>query len=326
MPNQPACSVLVIDDDPLCLGLLGGILRDLATVYMARTGIEGLALARLHRPTLILLDIEMQGMNGYQVCNQIRSDPALQQCAVIFVTGRSSMDAEVDALDAGAVDFINKPLSIPVVRARVRTHLKLQQSLFKLQILADRDGLTGLYNRRFFDAHFETEFARHRRHQLPLAVALIDVDLFKSFNDAYGHQAGDTCLMRIGSAIREGSKRAGEIVARYGGEEFVAILPYTSFQSTEMYGQNLLDMVRKLAIPHAASSVALHVTISVGVASVIPDRHGDACGLLGSADQALYQAKSLGRNQVVVSGIECGVDFAGLGRVPFGYQQPMHSA
>ncbi len=168
-------TILIIDDNPDTIRLLSAMLRDQARVVFATNGSAGLEIARAQRPQLILLDVQMRSMDGFEVCARIMADPDLRHCPVIFVTGSAGMDSEIACLDAGAVDFITKPLSGPVVQARVRTHLRLQAALASLDTLANRDGLTGLHNRRSFDEQFEMEVARHRRQGAARGVALVEV-------------------------------------------------------------------------------------------------------------------------------------------------------
>ena len=288
--------ILIIDDSTDAIRLLGGILSDLGKVIFATNGPAGIALAREQRPQLVLLDVEMHGMDGYEVCRALKSDPNIPDCSVMFVTARSTMESEIAALEAGAVDFVMKPLNAPIVRARVRTHLKLQRASEALARLANRDGLTGLYNRRYFDEHVEQEFLRHRRQGLPLALAFVDIDYFKRYNDHYGHQAGDDCLRKVAHAIARGLQRPGETIARYGGEEFVVILPYTNVVDAERYGTLLCKEIGALGLAHAESDAADHVTISVGLTSRVPGPGGDIRSMLLAADKALYQAKGAGRN------------------------------
>ncbi|SFU98905.1 diguanylate cyclase domain-containing protein [Pseudoduganella namucuonensis] len=275
-------------------------MRDQGRILFALDGKSGLELARRVRPQLILLDVEMRGMDGFAVCRRITADPDLQNSPVIFVTAQSGADSEIAGLAAGAVDFISKPLNASVVQARVRTHLRLQAALNRLQSQANRDGLTGLYNRRYFDHRYAEEFARHRRHGEALGVALIDVDHFKLYNDHYGHQLGDGCLQDVARTLETGTRRPDEVVARYGGEEFVVLLPHTGADELDQYGEWICQRVAELEIPHAASPSGPNVSISIGLSSMRPRDGGTLEQLLGLADQALYRAKAGGRGRHAV--------------------------
>jgi diguanylate cyclase (GGDEF)-like protein len=290
--------ILIIDDSVIAVRLLSGMVKDQADTIFALDGREGIALARERRPALILLDVEMPGMDGYAVCREIKNDPELSDIAVMFVTASSTAESEIAALDAGAADFIAKPFNPAVVKARVRTHLQLQSALRALERQARIDGLTGLFNRRHFDEQIEREILRHRRQQLPLALAFIDIDCFKGYNDHYGHPQGDACLSAVARLIALACQRPDEVVARYGGEEFVVLLPYTALPAATEHAQRLCQAVRDAALPHAASHVGPQVSISVGVVAAVPDADMAAAQLLARADAALYRAKAGGRDQV----------------------------
>lgn len=297
-------TILIIDDNPDTIRLMSAMLREQARVLFATNGMAGLEIARAQRPQLILLDLQMKSMDGFAVCERIMADPDLRHCPVIFVTASSGVESEIACLDAGAVDFITKPLSGPVVQARVRTHLRLQAALASLDTLAHKDGLTGLHNRRYFDEQFAIEVARHRRQGAALGVALVDVDHFKLYNDQYGHQLGDECLRAVAQALAQCTRRPGELVARYGGEEFVVLLPNSSEDEVRRYGDWICAHVAGLKLPHAASPLAPHVTISVGLCSLAPDTEDEPATLLEVADKALYEAKRAGRNRAVLGGQE----------------------
>jgi len=290
-------TILIIDDNPDTIRLLSAMLREQARVLFATNGMAGLEIARAQRPQLILLDVQMKSMDGFAVLERIKADPDLGHCPVIFVTASGGVESEIACLDAGAVDFITKPLSGPVVQARVRTHLRLQAALASLDNLARKDGLTGLHNRRYFDEQMAQEVARHRRQGAALGVALVDVDHFKLYNDHYGHQMGDECLRSVAQALANCTRRPGELVARYGGEEFVVLLPNSCEDEVLRYGDWICQHVAALQLPHAASPVARHVTISVGLCSMAPSTDDSPATLLEAADKALYEAKRTGRNR-----------------------------
>ncbi|MEE2729714.1 MAG: diguanylate cyclase [Pseudomonadota bacterium] len=298
----PAASViLIIDDNPKSIKALSLLVRDFGEVIFATSGAAGIAMAMKRNPDLILLDVEMPGMNGYEVCRQLKADLSTRGSSIIIVTSHSSVEHEVEALEAGAADFITKPLNSPLVRARVKTQLLVKKQADELQRLAEQDGLTGIYNRRYFDEQMAQEWRRHQRQRSPLGVALVDVDYFKAYNDEYGHQGGDGCLRAVAQCLTLALRRPGEQVARYGGEEFVIILPYTDNIELLKIGPWLCEQVRSRKIPHAKSAVAQWVTISVGLASCTPSIQTGPDHLLGLADKALYQAKASGRNQCVVA-------------------------
>ncbi|MCG2586325.1 diguanylate cyclase domain-containing protein [Massilia sp. TS11] len=296
LPPLPPALILIIDDDADAIRLLSGMIADQAEILFATSGEAGIQLARARRPQLILLDLQLGGIDGFEVCRRLRQDPDTSDCSIVFVTADSSPDAEVRGLEAGAVDFITKPLNPPVVQARVRTHLNLQRTAMLQAQLANQDGLTGLFNRRYVDQMLEREFQRHKRQQLPLAVAFVDIDHFKAYNDHYGHPQGDQCLREVAATLAASTRRPGEFVGRFGGEEFVAVLPYTGPADAQKYGERLCEQVRARALPHALAPTAPIVTVSVGVAALVPQPGQRAEDLLALADRAMYRIKQEGRN------------------------------
>ena len=220
---------------------------------------------------------------------------------LLFVTAQTSPDIEVAALNAGGSDFIHKPLVPELVRARIRLHAQLQEQREMLRTLAFADGLTGLWNRRKFDETLATEWRWSRRQSGALSVLMLDVDHFKQYNDRYGHLDGDRCLKSVAGAIRHCAGRPHDLVARYGGEEFAFILPDASLSAALAIAEKARMAVAGLEMPHDVSPVASHVTVSIGVASMLPS-DDIASDMLRRADQALYAAKQRGRNQVCANG------------------------
>ena len=300
MELEPRCipaRLLLVDDSPTNLRFLAHVLHNMGEIFFATDGPSALKIARDKQPDLILLDVEMPGMTGYDVCQQMKQEPLLSDVAIIFVTSHQSMDHEVRALEVGAVDFITKPLNPPIVRARVRTHLTLKQQSDKLRRLANRDGMTGVFNRRALDEILAVEFRRHMRIAAPLGLAMLDVDFFKSYNDSYGHLLGDDCLRHIAKTIPASPRRPAESVCRYGGEEFMVVLPNCNEAQTLQYANWLIDQVHKLVLPHQASEFGI-VTISVGVVSMVPTEQVTIPELVQFCDMALYDAKHQGRDRV----------------------------
>lgn len=193
--------------------------------------------------------------------------------------------------------FIFQPV---VLTLRRETDL-LAEANAQLERLSNVDGLTGLANRRSFDSYLEREWQRAMREKQPLTLIMADVDHFKSFNDTYGHQAGDDCLRQIATVIREGASRATDLAARYGGEEFVVVLPGTETTGAAQVAEKIQASVVGLAIPHKASAAGGFVTISLGVAGIAAGKCASPAELIAAADQAMYEAKQKGRNQVRVA-------------------------
>lgn len=301
--NEERSKILIVDDEKVNIDVLVGLLKPNYKIAAAKSGEQ--ALIRLEKPPLpdlILLDIMMPDMDGYQVCRIIKETPATRGIPVIFITGKNDEQDEARGFQAGAVDYIVKPFSPPVALARVKTHIELKRRGDMLEQLAGLDGLTGIPNRRQFDRSLSSEWVRSVRHGHAISLILIDIDYFKFFNDHYGHTEGDDCLKKVANAIFKDMVRAEDLAARYGGEEFACILPQTEKQGALIVANRILDSVRNLNIPHAHSAAADHVTVSIGVATTFPGSEGRALNLVEAADRVLYQAKRQGRDRIVSIG------------------------
>lgn len=289
--------LLVVDDQPANVQALYRLFSAEHQVLMATSGEQALKVAVEQQPDLILLDVVMPGMDGYQVCAVLRADPATRDLPVIFVTGERDEEAETRALDVGAVDFITKPINPRIVKARVRTHLQLKGQTDLLREWVYLDGLTRVANRRSFEERVAAEWARAVRQGAPLSVLMIDVDHFKAYNDARGHQAGDECLQRVAAEMRATLKRPTDLLARYGGEEFVCLLPDTDLDGALRLADKLRATLRACAIEHGAPGAGDQVTLSIGACTKPADVVGSVPALLREADAQLYVAKSRGRDQ-----------------------------
>jgi len=296
--NKKKPSLLVVEDDKAIQGLLTAVLSGESDVHTAADGKSALAKAEEIRPDLILLDVGLPDTDGFDVCRRLKKHPLLSEIPVIFLTSRSSSTDEVDGLEAGSIDYITKPINPTVLRARIRNHLELKRHRDTLERMARLDGLTGVANRRTFDDLMLREWKRLARAGVPLAVIMIDVDHFKQYNDTYGHGAGDICLQRVTKAAEGALQRPADIVARYGGEEFVALLPETALEGALAVAEGIRAAVVTLAIAHKGSKAAAHVTVSLGVAAMVPDADKPPSVLLEAADAQLYAAKADGRNRV----------------------------
>jgi diguanylate cyclase (GGDEF)-like protein len=290
--------ILAIDDTPTNLLALGAVLGDDFALQVATSGAAGLALAGQSAPDLILLDVMMPDMNGFETCRRLKADPLTRDIPVIFVTALDSPEDETFGLEAGAVDFISKPLNSAVVRARVRTHITLKHQADLLRSMSFVDGLTGVANRRQFDEALQREWRACLRTGTSLALIMIDIDYFKQFNDTYGHPAGDACLRASAGILNGEISRSHDLIARYGGEEFVCLLPDINLAGAQIKAEQLRQVVHSLSIPHAASSTAPVVTVSVGLALFIPSSELTPEQLVAAADAELYTAKRAGRNRV----------------------------
>jgi len=290
--------LLVVDDQPINIQVMYQAFAGDFQVFMATNGEQALAICKNNPPDLVLLDVVMPGMDGFEVCTRLKADAATSHIPVIFVTAHNDASEETHGLSVGAVDFIAKPVNPAVVRARVKTHLTLKLQSDVLRKLVFLDGLSGVFNRRYFDQQISIEWARSVRSNSPLSLILLDVDYFKLYNDHYGHQAGDDTLRLIAVTLKSALRRPADLVARYGGEEFACVLPDTSFEDAMNLASELERKVRERATPHATSPVADVVTISIGVATREGNTGGDAPLLIGLADNQLYRAKHTGRGRV----------------------------
>jgi len=296
-PSLRRGCVLVVDDQPINIHVIYQILSKEYDMLAATDGEQAFDLCMKAQPDLVLLDVAMPGMDGLEVCRRLKQHPETQTISVIFVTASSLPDEENACWEAGGADFVNKPVNPLTLRNRVRAHLQFKFHADALRAMAFLDGLTGIANRRYLNGQLEIEWRRCSRSRLPLGLLMVDVDFFKRFNDRYGHQAGDECLKRIAAAIALEMNRPFDLLARYGGEEFVCLLPETDAAGALLIAERLEVAVRALCIEHLDSTVDSIVTISVGVASMQPERDSVNEALIQRADIALYRAKQLGRGR-----------------------------
>lgn len=294
--------ILVVDDAMENIQILHAALQDEHEVLFAMDGPRALEIARSQQPDLILLDAVMPGMDGYAVCKALFAAPETADIPVIFVTALKSPEDETRALGAGAADFIGKPVNAAVVRARVRTQLTVKRQRDALRALILTDSLTGVANRRAFDERLEMEWRRCGRAQLAVSLLMVDIDHFKLYNDHYGHPAGDGTLVQVAHAMRRAAGRGQDLVARYGGEEFAILLPQLDEQGAVGVARRLMHELDMLDIPHAASPTRRRLTVSIGIASMVPGEHSMPADLVQVADALLYQAKAGGRNRYRTAG------------------------
>ena len=290
--------VLIVDDIPANIKTLHGILGDSYRLHFATDWRKGLELARRLLPDIILLDVMMPELDGYEICRRLKSETGTRDIPVVFITALGSEEDEEKGLAIGGADYIVKPFRPAIVKLRVRNLLQLKLQRDRLEALTMTDGLTDIANRRRFDQHLEQEWRRCGRMMVPLSAIMMDIDHFKSFNDHYGHSAGDDCLRRIARALENVPNRAGDLVARYGGEEFACLLPGTDAEGAQVLAELMREAVEALGIPHSRSEATNHVSISAGVATVIPGEDSKPEGLMKMADDMLYKAKNAGRNRV----------------------------
>lgn len=305
MQEKPV--VLIVDDAPQNIQTLAQCLKDDYRLKIATDGARCLQLAQADPiPDLVLLDVNMPGMSGYEVLEQFTGSPTLSTIPVIFVTAMDDDADEEKGLKLGAVDYVIKPVRPAIVRARVQTHVTLKQQKDQLKKMAMCDQLTGLYNRHFLISSARQKIAFCKRHRVPLSVMLLDIDHFKGINDQHGHAMGDEVLRAVGETIRERCREedllgrpaqeeeleGGHVAARYGGEEFVVMMSPCDSASAEQKAEQLRATIE------AAMPSGITTTVSIGVAELQEGESFEA--LLNRADEALYRAKEAGRNRVMV--------------------------
>lgn len=288
--------VLAIDDSDLVHRLLRARLRhERIDLHAVRTGEEGLRVARELSPDLILLDIDLEDVDGFKVLAQLKADPATHDIAVIFVSASNATMDRVRGLDLGAVDFVGKPFDVTELRARVRSALRMQRLLRMLSQRAQLDGLTGLWNRAYLDDRLRKEVSGALRHGTPLSLILCDLDRFKSLNDTYGHPFGDEVLERAATILASG--RGQDVACRYGGEEFAVIVPAASSEVAAGVAERHRVRIDETGWPERPG---VRISASFGVADLgCLDGEPTPEKLIAAADAALYVAKTSGRNRVV---------------------------
>lgn len=291
-------TVLIIDDDPIVVDIMETVFDGDLRILTARNGRDGIAMACAENPDLILLDVRMPDMDGYETCRQLKSMAETTDIPVIFLTARVETEDEFKGLELGAIDYIAKPIVPQIVRARIQNHLTLKRQRDQLANMSMIDGLTGIANRRRFDDHIEQELRRASRNKAPLSLLLMDIDDFKAYNDTYGHARGDDCLRTVAQEIRNFLRRPSDLVARYGGEEFAVVLPDTPPEAAAMLAEKIRIGIEKLNIPHKSARAADHVTVSIGAGLCRPDEPLTKAQLIEAADKQLYASKRAGRNRV----------------------------
>lgn len=297
-PNTSKPPILIVDDMPTNIRVLADALRAEYYVRVATSGQAALDIIAKNKPVLIFLDVMMPGMNGYEVCRRLKQQPETKDILVIFVTAKNNIIDEEAGLNLGAVDYIIKPFHMSIIKAKVRNHINLKLQSDLLESMAHIDALTGISNRRSFDEAIEREWKLAMRAGTPVSLIMVDIDHFKNYNDNYGHDMGDLGLKQVATALATVITRPSDMLARYGGEEFVALLPDTNIEGARLIAERFRSNIETLQLPHAYSDAASCITISVGLAGLIPKDENSAHELLKQADKMLYCAKESGRNRV----------------------------
>jgi two-component system, cell cycle response regulator len=290
-------TLLIIDDDAESLAIAEARLaQEQVEIRCATGGGEGLAMARSLKPDLILLDIDMPGMSGFEVCKALKSDPELCMIPVLFLSGSGGPESKVRGLDLGAVDFVTKPFDTFELRARVRAALRTKRLQDLLNEQAQIDPLTGLPNRRALMERLQIEWARRQRHGGFLSFIMADIDRFKEVNDVFGHIVGDQCLQEVARRIQHESRQS-DLPARYAGDEFAIVVPDEPLEKARCLAERCRAQIERIAIPVRNETVRASASFGVAEAGDVPE----PTALIDAADRALYLAKQKGRNRVEVS-------------------------
>ena len=258
-------TVLVIDDDPDVCEYLAFVMGPWATVLTAHSGDEGLRLCRQTMPDLVLLDVQMPGLDGFDVINEIKHDSTIRHIPVMFITGETFTEVESECLEAGASDYVAKPINSRVLAARVRTLILLKQQADRLSELAVVDGLTGTMTRRAFDERVMAESNRARRSGETLSLVIVDVEDFAGYNVMYGHLAGDEALRSVVEAARAVARRQCDVLARFSPGQVAVLLPDTSADEAALLASRMVDAVTELAIPFRGSATG-RLNVRAGIA------------------------------------------------------------
>ncbi|HHJ80504.1 MAG TPA: diguanylate cyclase [Candidatus Tenderia electrophaga] len=316
--------VMLVDDQNIVAEALKRMLADEPDIdyHYCSEPANAMNEAIAFKPTVILQDLVMPDIDGLMLLKFYRSNPEIKSIPVIVLSTKEDPKIKSEAFELGASDYLVKfPDKLEVI-ARVHAHsrsfmaqkqrdeayralselqIELEAKNVELERLSSQDGLTGIANRRVFDEFTQKEWSRAVRDNSQLSLVMIDIDHFKTYNDNYGHQGGDDCLRKVAQKLANTVNRSGDLVARYGGEEFVVVMPGTGLEGAKSIAEALCEGVSSLGLEHAHSSTADHVTISLGVACMVPTADGTPEDLVAKADGALYEAKETGRNKFVVA-------------------------
>ena len=291
-------TILVVDDEVANINVLIHLLWQDYTLHVAKDGPTAIEMARTHAPDLILLDIIMPDMDGFEVLSELREFKSTKNIPVIFITGLSSHEDEEKGLSLEVADYISKPFVPAIVKLRIHNQLRIINYLRIIERLSMTDALTGLHNRRSFNEKLRQEWGRAIREEMPLSLIMLDVDNFKQYNDTFGHQQGDIVLLTVSEVFSRTLKRSADFVARWGGEEFIILLPATDLAGAAKLAEDIRKEVERTEIVLADGTIT-SVTVSAGVNELIPSQSSVMDKFISDADRAMYVAKGQGRNRVV---------------------------
>jgi diguanylate cyclase (GGDEF)-like protein len=293
-------TLLVVDDENISIKLLVDILSMEYTIYTATSGQNAIEKAKEYKPDLILLDIILPDMDGYDTLSELKKCEDTYKIPVIIITGLDSEENEEKALSLNASDYITKPINPMIVKLRVRNQIQIVNQIRTIERLSMLDQLTGIPNRRSFDERLQMEWRRAKREQVPISLMIIDLDKFKRINDTYGHQQGDIVLQAVAKSLQKAFNRPADFAARWGGEEFIVLLPSTHLAGAVNIAEKIRSGVEKIEVPYY-EGVIIKLTVSIGVTSLIPEQNSSVNAFISNADKALYAAKDAGRNRIIHS-------------------------
>lgn len=297
MDKQP--TILIVDDEVINLNILADAFKEHYHLLVTKSGAQGLVRAMNHDVDLVLLDIMLPDMDGYEVCKRLKENEKTRHIPVIFITTKTEGTDEEIGLQAGAVDYIGKPFYLPMVRARVETHIALKQKSDLLEKVASLDGVTCLANRRRFDEYYTIEYKRALRDGSALSIAMVDIDYFKPYNDNYGYAAGDKILKMVGELLSQMAECSSDMVARYGGDDFLLVMPNTSAETAANYCRSLVEKMNEKQWRHLYSPISQHLSFSIGGTTFTNEYDLEQVEVFEKMEQALFKAKNDGRNRVV---------------------------
>ncbi|MDX4038427.1 GGDEF domain-containing response regulator [Aliarcobacter skirrowii] len=307
MIEENRATILIVDDMSTNLMMLSDILKDDYNIKISKTGEKAIELCKNLDIDLVLLDIEMPLMNGYEVCKNLKNYEKTKNIPIIFVSAKNSEEDEEYGLNLGAIDYISKPFSKVIIKARVKNQIKLKQKTELLEKLSNYDGLTNIKNRRYFDERLNQVYKDSKIKNTNLALMMIDIDFFKPYNDNYGHGKGDEALKIVAKTLENSIlntlDRPNDLVARYGGEEFVVLLSNIDLKELEEISNRLVKAIRDANIEHKFSKVASYLTISLGAVLYKSSNDLSIASIMKSADEALYEVKQKSRDNFLIKEI-----------------------
>lgn len=318
--NNYITTILIVDDTKANIIALTALLDSPnLNILSADSGNEALKLLLKENIDLILLDVQMPGMNGFEVAEIMRANNKTKNIPIIFVTAISKEEKFIfKGYELGAVDYLYKPISNEILKSKVNVFIRLnkqtkmiinktkelEKTVAKLKLAEKKltyysrtDELTDILNRRGFEAEYELEWARAVRYNRYISILMIDIDDFKIFNDTYGHLEGDVCLREVANTIKASLQRTADIVSRFGGEEFVVVLPETDSKGAKIVAEEIRKNIENLKIKNKKSNVLEFITVSIGITTSLPTRELDRTDLIDEADRGLYSAKNSGKNK-----------------------------